>query len=260
MSQIFGGAVRALGAASNVARRRMQSEAFRPWMIAMSLLGALAAIGCSTTPAPPPDAPPVASYVVGAPDLLRVNILPEPVITREVRVRPDGKVSIDLIGDVQAAGLSPQQIAASIQEKILRFKRDASVNVSVVDSPSQFVTVYGEVSAPGTFPLSSEMRISEAIGRVGGTRPFASENKIRIVRTSGGKTQVIRVRLKDISKGDLSTNIMVEEGDLIVVPPTGFARVGYAMQMLFFPFQPILSGASQVGAVAAGSNALSSAR
>ncbi|MFO0687511.1 MAG: polysaccharide biosynthesis/export family protein [Myxococcota bacterium] len=227
-------------------------------------MGALAfvlvASGCSTTPAPPPEAPPIASYVVGAPDQLRVNILPEPIITREVRVRPDGKISIDLIGDVQAAGLTPQQIAASIQEKILRFKRDASVNVSVMDSPSQFVTVYGEVGQPGTFPLTSEMRISEAIGRVGGTRPFASQNKIRIVRTSGGKTQVIRVRLKDISKGDLSTNIMVAEGDLIIVPPTGLARVGYVMQMVFFPFQPILTGASQVGAVAAGANALSAAR
>lgn len=200
------------------------------------------------------------NYVVGAPDQLQINVLPEPIIERKVRVRPDGKISVDLIGDVQAAGLTPQQIATSIEEKILRFKRDASVNVSVIDSPSQFVTVYGEVGAPGTFPLGSEMRVSEAIGRVGGTRPFASENKIRIVRTSGGKTQVLRVRLKDISKGDLSTNIMVAEGDLIVVPPTGFARVGYAMQMLLFPFQPILNGASQVGAVAAGANTLSSAR
>ncbi|MBK7947604.1 MAG: polysaccharide biosynthesis/export family protein [Deltaproteobacteria bacterium] len=200
------------------------------------------------------------NYVVGAPDQLQINVLPEPIIERKVRVRPDGKISVDLIGDVQAAGLTPRQIATSIEEKILRFKRDASVNVSVIDSPSQFVTVYGEVGAPGTFPLSSDMRISEAIGRVGGTRPFASQNKIRIVRTSGGKTQVIRVRLKDIAKGDLSTNIMVAEGDLIVVPPTAFARVGYAMQMLFFPFQPILNGASQVGAVAAGANTLSSAR
>lgn len=260
MSQFFGGASRGECATSGVGRRRQLKSARRAWALGAMIAGVLTAIGCSTNPAPPPEAPPVASYVVGAPDLLRVSILPEPVITREVRVRPDGKVSIDLIGDVQAAGLSPQQIAASIQEKILRFKRDASVNVSVVDSPSQFVTVYGEVGAPGTFPLSSEMRISEAIGRVGGTRPFASENKIRIVRTSGGKTQVIRVRLKDIARGDLSTNIMVEEGDLIVVPPTGLARVGYAMQMLFFPFQPILSGASQVGAVAAGANTLSSAQ
>lgn len=239
-----------------IAALALRRADFRIQAAVGALVLAIGAIGCSTPTTPPPAAPPVASYVVGAPDQLRITILPEPVITREVRVRPDGKVSIDLIGDVQAAGLTPRQISTSIQEKILRFKRDASVNVSVIDSPSQFVTVYGEVGAPGTFPLSSEMRISEAIGRVGGTRPFASQNKIRIVRTSDGKTQVIRVRLKDISKGDLSTNIMVEEGDLIVVPPTAFARVGYAMQMLLFPFQPLLSGASQVGGVAAGANAV----
>jgi polysaccharide export outer membrane protein len=224
------------------------------------LLVLLMSAGCATAPAPPPAATPVGSYVVGAPDRLSINILPEPVLSRDVRVRPDGKISIDLIGDVQAAGLTPRQIATSIEQQIARFKRDASVSVSVVDSPSQFVTVYGEVSAPGTFPLQSEMRISEAIGRVGGTKPFASTNKIRIVRTSGGKTQVIRVRLKDIAKGDLSSNFMVEEGDLIVVPPTVLARIGYAVQMVFFPFQPIISGASQVGSIAAGTSTLSGSR
>lgn len=248
--------MQARGASAQSSGRGVNRNRATIGLLAFAILSS----ACSTTPAPPPEAPPVTNYVVGAPDQLQINVLPEPIIERKVRVRPDGKISVDLIGDVQAAGLTPRQIATSIEEKILRFKRDASVNVSVIDSPSQFVTVYGEVGAPGTFPLSSDMRISEAIGRVGGTRPFASQNKIRIVRTSGGKTQVIRVRLKDIAKGDLSTNIMVAEGDLIVVPPTAFARVGYAMQMLFFPFQPILNGASQVGAVAAGANTLSSAR
>lgn len=222
-----------------------------PMTLAVVLLGA-ASTGCSVNTAPPPAAPPIPSYIVGAPDQLNVHILPEPVIERTVTVRPDGMISIDLIGDVQAAGLTPQQIAASIQQKIARYKRDAAVNVSVVQSPSQFVTVYGEVGVPGTFPLTSEMRVSEAIGRVGGTRPFASENRIRIVRTDGERTRVIRVRLKDIAKGDLTSNIMIEEGDLIVVPPTALARVGYAVQMLFFPFQPVLTTAGAVGGTAAG--------
>ncbi len=216
------------------------------------LTGLLLSIGCAAPLTPPPKAPPVAAYVVGAPDQLRVHILPEPEIERTLRVRPDGMISVDLIGDVQATGLTPEQIAASIQERIARYKRDAVVNVTLVDSPSQFVTVYGEVGSPGTFPLNTNMRISEAIGRVGGTRPFASENRVRIVRTSGDGTKVIRVHLKDIARGDLSTNIVVQEGDLIVVPPTALARVGYAMQMLLFPFQPLLSGASAVGSVAAG--------
>jgi polysaccharide export outer membrane protein len=239
------------------AARSPELRAMRGRRTVLVLALACSALACAgPKPAPPPKAPPVASYVVGAPDRLLIHILPEPQLERSVRVRPDGKISIDLIGDVQAAGLTPLKIAEAIQERISRFKRDATVSVSVVDSPSQFVTVYGEVTRPSTFPLSADMRVSEAIGRVGGTRPFASENKIRIVRTNGAETEVFRVRLKDIARGDLTTNIVVEEGDLIVVPPTVLARIGYAFQMVFFPFQPLLQGAGSVGAVAAGTQAV----
>jgi polysaccharide export outer membrane protein len=126
----------------------------------------------------------------------------------------------------------------------------------VVQSPSQFVTVYGEVLRPGTFPLDTDTRLSEAIGRVGGTRPFASLNAVRVIRTVNGTTEVIRVRLSDISNGDLSTNIAIREGDLIVVPPTTLARLGYAMQMLLFPIQPLISAATTAGSIAGGVSAL----
>ncbi len=223
------------------------------------LVGAalLAALACATPDrTPPPQAPPIEGYVVGAPDNLSILILPDPEIQRDVRVRPDGMISIDLIGDVQAGGRTPTQIAETIREKITRFKRDAAVSVTVVDSPSQFVTIFGEVAAPGTFALTAEIRVSEAIGQVGGTRAFASLNKIRVIRTDGTNTQVMQVRLKDIQNGDLATNFVVEEGDLIVVPPTGLARVGYAMQMLLFPLQPLISGATSAGAIAGGVQAI----
>ncbi len=213
----------------------------------------LGAFGCSSTkPLPPPIAPPVEGYVVGAPDILFVTILPQPEINREVRVRPDGMISIDLIGDVQAAGRTPFEIAEAIQQEIGRFKRDAAVNVMVVDSPSQFVTIFGEVGRPGIFPLDTETRVSEAIGRVGGTRPFASLNNIRIIRTNGVDTKVIEIRLGDIQKGDLSTNLVIREGDLIVVPPTMLARIGYVVQMLFFPFQPVFSTLGAIGGASTG--------
>jgi polysaccharide export outer membrane protein len=223
------------------------------------LLGAalLSALACARpTPAPPPIAPPIEGYIVGAPDNLRILILPEPEIQREVRVRPDGMISIDLIGDVQAGGKTPTQIAEAIREKITRYKRDAAVSVTVIDSPSQFVTIFGEVVSPGTFSLTAETRVSEAIGRVGGTRAFASLNRIRVIRTDGTNTRVIRVRLKDIEQGDLATNLVVREGDLIVVPPTVLARVGYAMQMLLFPLQPLIAGATSAGAIAGGAQAI----
>jgi len=132
-------------------------------LIALLALVVLGSVGCMPNPMPPPTAPPIERYIVGAPDLLQISILPAPEILRDVRVRPDGKISIDLIGDVQAAGHTPQEIAAKIQQEIGRYKRDAAVNVTVVDSPSQFVTVFGEVARPGIFPLDSETRVSEAI-------------------------------------------------------------------------------------------------
>jgi polysaccharide export outer membrane protein len=218
-------------------------------LVAASLLATLA---CARPVAPPPQAPPIEGYVVGAPDNLRILVLPEPAIQRDVRVRPDGMISLDLVGDIQAGGLTPTQIAEAIRERITRFKRDAAVSVIVLDSPSQYVTIFGEVARPGTFSLAAETRVSEALGQVGGTRAFASHNKIRLVRTDGTTTKVLRIRLRDIEKGDLTTNYVVEEGDLIVVPPTVLARIGYAMQMLLFPLQPLISGATTAGAIAAG--------
>jgi polysaccharide export outer membrane protein len=224
-------------------------------VVSLSLLF-LSVVACSSTnPAPPPIAPPIEGYVVGAPDLLVVSILPDPEITREVRVRPDGKISIDLIGDIQAGGRTPFEIAQTIQQEIGRYKRDAVVNVTVVDSPSQFVTVYGEVAQPGTFALNTETRLSEAIGRVGGTRPFASLNSVRVIRTNGTKTKVLEVRLGDIMKGDLSTNLVIAKGDLIVVPPTMLARIGYVVQMIFFPFMPPVAVLGSIGGAANGVNA-----
>lgn len=239
-----GSSVGPRGARSGSTRRLL-------WLALCALIGAAAC----TKPAPPPPAPAAEAYVVGAPDELRVHILPEPEIEREVRVRPDGMISIDLVGDIRAAGRTPLEIAEAIRSEISRFKRDAVVNVTVVTSPSQFVTIFGEVARPGVFSLESETRVSEAIGRVGGTRPFANLDGVRLIRSRGDDTSIIEVDLSAIERGDLSTNVVVEQGDLIVVPPTVLARVGYALQMLLFPLQPFLSGASQAGSVYAGSQA-----
>ena len=160
--------------------RKMKSIALCTLFLAL-----LAPLGCtSPKPRPPPPSPPVAGYVVGAPDILLVHILPEPEIEREVTVRPDGKISVDLVGDIQAAGRSPLEIAREIQETMGRFKRDAVVSVSVVSSPSQFVTIYGEVARPGLFALDASTRVSEAIGRVGGALPFAKLGGVRLIRTT----------------------------------------------------------------------------
>ena len=224
-------------------------------LVLLSVVLLMSALGCAANQlAPPPVAPQTQGYVVGAPDQLSILILPDPVIERSVIVRPDGMISVDLVGDVQAAGRKPLEIALDIQTQIARYKRDAVVNVTVISSPSQFVTIFGEVSSPGIFSLDTETRVSEAIGRVGGTRPFANLDGVRLIRSTSGETLVLGIDLAAIQKGDLSTNHVVREGDLIVVPPMLLARIGYAMQMLLFPLQPVLSGAATTGSIGMGAN------
>jgi len=214
------------------------------------LVGGLAT-ACSTTLTPPPVRPDAHTYVVGPPDQLFISVLPDPVIERSAVVRPDGMISIDLIGDVQASGRTTEQIAREIEQRVGRFKRDARATVSVVSSQSAAVTVFGEVRDPGTFPLNSDTRVSEAIGLRGGTTIFGSKRKIRLIRTNGESTRVFTIDLQGIQGGDLSSNMMLRGGDMLVVPPNVLARVGYGLQVLLFPFQQILSAGTGLFTAAA---------
>jgi polysaccharide export outer membrane protein len=219
--------------------------------LGIALLGllAVAAAGCSTTPAPPPTAGSLAVYRVGAPDSLTVTILPDPVIQNQVVVRPDGMITVDLIGDVPAGGRTAEEIAADVENRIARYKRDAKATVAVGGAQSTAITVLGEVRAQRSFPLQKETRVAEAIGQVGGVSGwgFAAAGRIRVIRSEGGETAVYEVDLNAIQKGDLRTNIVLVRGDLVYVPPTAWAKVGYVIQAMLFPFEPILGIARTVG-------------
>jgi len=219
-----------------------QASSRKSTAVMLALLLLLAAQGCTSfNPVPPPKPGAYAAYRVGAPDVLAVTILPEPVIQREVTVRPDGMISLELIGDVPAGGRTIDEISADIETRILRFKRDASVTVALREALSTDITVFGEVRAPYTFPLTRETRVAEAIGLVRGETIMARTGKIRVVRSGGGETVVYLVNLNHIRKGDLSTNLVLVPGDIVYVPPNIFARIGYAINTLLFPFQPFMS-------------------
>ncbi len=205
-----------------------------------ALVCVLTLMGCATMPQGPPTADKYTPYKVGAPDILAVSILPEPVIQQELTVRPDGMITIELVGDVPAGGRTADEIADDVQERIARFKRDAVVTVAVSAALSSAITVMGEVRAPAAFPLTKVTRIAEALGQVGGTTSFANSDEIRIVRYRGGQPQVLIVDLDAIQKGDMTTNVQVYGGDLVYVPPTLWARFGYTLQAALFPFQPFI--------------------
>lgn len=196
----------------------------------------------STTPAPTQDRG-HDTYRIGASDVLQIIVLPEPELQRDAVVRLDGKISVDLIGDVQAAGQTTEQIAAEIQERIKRFKRDALVTVYLLDTQATQITILGETNAQ-TFPLERDTRLIEAIGMSGGVSQRASERKVRIIRNEGGTVHVYRADLRAIYAGDLRTNILLEPGDIIYVPPTMWTRFGYFMGQLFFPVTTVTRGIS----------------
>jgi polysaccharide export outer membrane protein len=177
-----------------------------------------------------------------------VTILPDPAIERDVVVRPDGMISLDLIGDVPAAGRSVAEIATDVEQRIARFKRGAAVTVSLRSAHSNSITVLGEVRSPTAYSLYKETRVAEAIGHVGGPL-FTGSNHLRVVRSGGGETVVYQVDLGAIQNGDLRTNIVLAEGDIVYVPPTFWAKIGYVIQAILFPFNPLLG----LGLSAAGS-------
>ena len=210
---------------------------------------ALLALACSTTPTPNPPAE-AAPYRVGAPDQLSVSILPEPLVQELVTVRPDGMITIQLLGDVPAAGRTTEEIAAEIEERISRYKRGARVTVAVVQAGSITVTLLGEVGRPSNLAITRMTRVTEALGTVGGTSWLASNGSIRVVRPSPGGTVVLPVDLAAIRSGDLSTNVVLEAGDIIYVPPTILGRIGYAVRAVLFPFEPLLGVARSAAGTA----------
>lgn len=216
-----------------------------PQGIALVLLCCVA-LGCSTKLAPPPSEGSYATYRVGAPDRLVVTILPDPAMEKTVVVRPDGMISLDLIGDVPAGGRTVEEIAADVQKRISRYKRDANVTIAVDEAQSTAITVLGEVQRPQSFPLRKKTRVAEAIGQVGGVTSwgFASSRNVRVIRSEGGETAVYKVNLNAIQKGDLRTNIVLTRGDIVYVPSTAWAKVGYVIQAILFPFQPFIGVAT----------------
>lgn len=204
--------------------------------VAVAVATALLA-GCAS--APPPVAPIPSAYRIGAPDVLDIRVLPDPMIQRTATVRPDGYITFDLIGDVKAADRTTEEIATDIEQRIARFKRDARVTVAVERAQSNVVAVFGEVGREGTVALTQQTRVADAIARQGGMGFLAWESRVRLIRTDGEQTTVMRVNMAAIQRGDLSTNVLLEGGDIIVVRPTPLGQFGYLIQSILFPFTSI---------------------
>jgi polysaccharide export outer membrane protein len=154
-------------------------------------------------------------YLIGPEDILFIRVWREPDFTLPAAVRPDGKITMPLIGDVQAGDQTPMQLTKAITELLGKYLNNPDVNVIVTDVRSKKYYIDGEVMKPGTYLLVTPTTILEALSNCGGFRDFANSKKIRILR----KGNILHFNYKDVSKGkNLEQNIAVESGDHIIVP------------------------------------------
>lgn len=158
-------------------------------------------------------------YLIYPADILEISIYGEAELTRELVVRPDGKVSFPLIGDIKVAGQSTSQVKATVDDKVSAFVPEASATVIVKQLGSLKYFVVGEVGNPGMFGPSNRVTVLQALSLAGGLKTFADESSIKIIRGHGKDTKKIPFDYGEVKKGKhLEQNILLERGDVVVVP------------------------------------------
>jgi polysaccharide biosynthesis/export protein len=174
-------------------------------------------------PAPAAQAGPAtpaqdSDYVIGADDFLKIVVWKETELTETLPVRPDGKISMPLLGDVAAAGMTPTELAASIQQKLKKYISDPRVTVVVAAMNSRRVFVTGEVAHSGAIPLLPHMTVLQALSSAGFTQ-FANLKAIYVLRNEGGRQTKLPFNYKEVVKGQRQDeNVELRPGDTIVVP------------------------------------------
>ncbi len=200
----------------------------RPWQTALAVALMLGALASAQSGAPgQPSAGSAAEknavnagpdYVIGPDDVLHISVWKEADLTATLPVRPDGKISLPLLDDVQAAGLTPKQLADSVTEKLKKYIADPRVTVVVNQINSKRVYLVGEVTHTGPMPMLANMTVLQAISSAGLTQ-FANTKGIYVLRTENGKQQKMPVNYRKLVKGELmEQNYLLKPGDTIVVP------------------------------------------
>ena len=158
-------------------------------------------------------------YVIGPDDLLSIVYWKDKDMSSDAQVRPDGKISLPLINEITAAGLTPEELRRKITEESKRFMEDASITVVVRQINSRKVFITGEVNKPGPYPLTSPTSVMQLIAMAGGLREYANSKKIVIMRTENAKSVSLPFNYPAVTSGkNLKQNVELKPGDTVVVP------------------------------------------
>lgn len=194
-----------------------------------ALVVAAALVGCaSQEPGAESLSPPTADYeyVIGPGDNLSIFVWRNPELSQGVIVRPDGKLTVPLVEDLQASGKTSTQLAREIEQVLSTYIKDPLVTVMVGGFQGVYdtqVRIIGEAASPQALPYRDAMTVLDVMIAVGGLTEFADGNKARIVRMVNGKQEMALVRLEDLVKdGDISANVPMAPGDIIIIPEAWF--------------------------------------
>jgi polysaccharide export outer membrane protein len=178
-----------------------------------------AASGRSAVPVTPADVAVGDDFVIGAEDVLGILFWREADFSGDVAVRPDGRITLPLLGDMVAAGVTPTALRDQIQTAATKYLTDPNVTVVVRQVNSRKVFITGEVAQPGAYPLMGPRTVMQMISLAGGLTQFADSKKISILRQEEGRTRAFTFNYKDVAQGkNVQQNIQLQPGDTIVVP------------------------------------------
>ena len=188
------------------------------------------------------------TYRLEAPDELEISVLPQAELDREVTIRPDGKISLPLIGDAYVEGKTPMEAADELKALFSKYVKNPSVSVIVTGFHSKRIYVIGEVGVEGAYPYTGQMSVFEAVQEAGSFTRRASLGRVILVRGDLENPQVIDINLQDVvRRGIKSKDLQLQPDDIVFVPPNAFAKAGYTVEMILFPFSPALDLGQDIG-------------
>ena len=159
-------------------------------------------------------------YAIGPEDVLEILVWKNTDLSKVVTVRPDGMISLPLIGEIRVAGRTAATLREVIRERLGEYQKTPEVSVIVQEVNSYNIYILGEVASPGKYQLKSHVTLLQAISLAGGFTPFSSRNKIKVLRKAyeEARAQTFKIRYKDILNGDTSKDILLMSGDTIIIP------------------------------------------
>jgi polysaccharide export outer membrane protein len=186
--------------------------------------------------------PPNATYTVDPPDAIRVEFMDEPTLTREVVLRSDGSVTLPLVYDVNVGGLTTEQIRQKLETLYAKYYKEVHILITVTAFQSKHIYVYGEVPRQGIQPYMGSQTVGEVIGIAGGVTTRAATGRVRVIRGDPKDPEIYRVDLDSIiHDGAALEQVSLSENDVVYVPPTVLAWVGYQMEQVTFPLQQLVA-------------------